>query len=66
MAIELNVTGRCKGCPAIKPLLQCDYAPGGTVPEYFMTCENLDLCQHIERHILEHPYRGPDLRELDI
>ncbi len=56
MAIELNITGRCEGCPALD--LEITEFTDGTPPEAH--CRNLDLCQHIERHIVENPYRGND------
>lgn len=56
MAIELKITGRCENCPG-RDLELIEFTDG-TPPE--ITCRNLDLCQHIERHIVENPYRGDD------
>lgn len=53
--IELKITGRCEGCPGRD--LELNEFEDGTVE---VTCRNLELCQHIERHIVENPYRGDD------
>ncbi len=55
MAIELKISGRCEGCPGLD--LQLDEFEDGIAEVY---CRNLELCQHIERHIIENPYRGDD------
>ena len=65
MAIELKVTGRCKGCPGFDPELNELYGNGEPC-ETVATCRNLELCQHIERHIVENPYRGPDFTAFEI
>lgn len=56
MAIELKITGRCEGCPGQD--LELVEFTDETPPE--VRCRNLDLCQHIERHIVDNPYRGDD------
>lgn len=53
MSIELMIHGRCEGCPGRD--LELIEPANGDPPE--VRCRNLDLCQHIERHILEHPPR---------
>ena len=55
MAIELKISGRCEGCPGRD--LQLVEFEDGTAE---VCCRNLELCQHIERHIVENPYRGDD------
>lgn len=52
MSVELMITGRCEGCPG-RDLELLDYEDGNCE----VRCRNLELCQHIERHILEHPPR---------
>lgn len=53
--IELKIAGRCEGCPGRD--LELNEFEDGTAE---VTCRNLELCQHIERHIVENPYRGDD------
>ena len=50
--IELKITGRCEGCPWRD--LELNEFEDGTAE---VRCRNLELCQHIERHIIEHPPR---------
>jgi len=68
MAIELKISGKCQGCPAAEPVLERFYAGSNT--ELVARCKNLQLCQHLEKHLMqyidEHPYTGPELKDLDI
>ena len=50
--IELKITGRCESCPGRD--LKLNEFEDGSAEVY---CRNLELCQHIERHIIEHPPR---------
>lgn len=61
--IELKRTGKCEACPAIQPEIKSCF----TSEEAYFTveCKNFGLCQHLERFIAEHPYTGPEPRELD-
>ena len=51
--IELKIAGRCEGCPGRD--LELNEFEDGTAEVH---CRNLELCQHIERHIIDNPYRG--------
>lgn len=48
--ISLEMTGKCAACPAIAPRISLLYAEDAAA-EAFVTCENEQLCEHLERYI---------------
>lgn len=69
MAIELKLTGKCEGCRDLDLRLERLYTGNGGCNQ-IPYCGNRDLCQRIEQRLMkymdEHPYKGPNLLELDI
>ena len=50
MAIELRLTGECKGCPALDVQIMPVYA-GGEIVEVSAICNNQGLCAAVRRHL---------------
>lgn len=51
MGIELNLTGKCEGCDGFEPKFDSLYL--GLKKEWFVSCENKDLCDYFEKKFKE-------------
>lgn len=50
--VEVNLTGKCSGCPKFEPVAEHLYSSDGRVLS-FVLCENQELCDHLERYLKE-------------
>ena len=50
MAIEVSLTGKCKGCPAVSVTMAYMYADNG-VEMISAKCDHQNVCDLIEKHL---------------
>lgn len=51
--IELKLSGKCVGCPAIDPDVISLCGDGDVIVEQLVRCNNAGLCGHLEDHLEE-------------